>query len=61
MLKNIFDKFPEFSPSGKMNIQIPCFPCVEANLVLGSTFIILNKEKLNVFLSKVHHVNVFLR
>ena len=24
---NILDKFPLFSPSGKMILQIPCFPC----------------------------------
>ena len=29
-----FGKFPVFSLSGKMNIQIPCFPCAVATLNL---------------------------
>ena len=28
-----FDKFPVFSLSGKMNIQIPGFPCAVATLL----------------------------
>ena len=28
----LFGKFPVFSLSGKMDIQIPCFPCAVATL-----------------------------
>ena len=37
LCKNIFliffGKFPVFSLSGKMNLQIPCFPCAVATLL----------------------------
>ena len=38
LCKNIFliyfNKFPVFSLSGKMDFQIPCFPCAVATLIL---------------------------
>ena len=37
-----FSKFPVFSLSGKMDFQIPCFPCAVATLIknLGKTPVI---------------------
>ena len=41
LCKNIFliffSKFPVFSLSGKMDFQIPCFPCAVATLMLHVT------------------------
>ena len=43
LCKNVFliyfGKFPVFSLSGKMDLQIPCFPCGVATLIISSCHI----------------------